>query len=584
MQSGAPVIRRVFANQASFRTVSFEPGFNVILADQTKESTTKDSRNGLGKSTLLEVVHFCLGADGGGLKPERLRDWRFGIDLKLNGRELRVERGVADSRRVFLSGDVEGLPIRPQHQTSLDGMSIDVREWNVVLGNQMFGLPVEKESPTHVPTFRSLISYFARRGRDAFSRPFTHFGRQQEWDKQVNMAFLLQLSWEDARKTQLLKDRTTALLGLKKAVKAGLVDRHQGKRAELDNLRIRLEAQARQEEERLTGFRVHAQYREVQDKAGALTRALHERANANYENRQLLALYARDASTEAPSDDTEVERLYEEAGVALGSAVLRRLEEVKEFHRTVVTHRREFLAAEVTRLEAAIVANDDEVRKLSDQRAEYLTILQTHGALEEYTQLQQLHLKTVEEVNRVRGLVENITKLESETSGVKVERELLFQTARRDYQEREVVRSHAANLFNENSQFLYDAPGRLIVDFTKTGFKFNVEIERKGSDGIDNMTIFCFDLMLAQLWSRRTPTPGLLWHDSRIFEADVRQRALALHLAARESQERGFQYICALNSDAIPVGEFPKGFTLDPYVRMRLTDDRPEGSLLGIRF
>jgi uncharacterized protein YydD (DUF2326 family) len=578
------MIRRVFANQASFRTVRLEPGFNVILADQTTDSTAKDSRNGLGKSTLLEIVHFCLGGDGAALKADRLSDWRFGIDLVLGGREVTVERAIRDPRRVFLRGDTNGLAIELMQDSRNHAPSLDVKDWNAALGNRMFGLPVQEHKVTHVPTFRSLISYFARRGRDAFSRPFTHFGRQQEWDKQVNVAFLLQLAWEDARETQLLKDKATALSGLKKAVKAGLIDRYQGKRADLENLRIRLEAKVRDDAARLGAFRVHTQYRELQEKAGALTKAIHDLANASYESRQLLALYQRDASTEAPSDDAEVERLYEEAGVSLGAAVRRRLEEVKRFHHTVVAHRREFLGAEVSRLQRVLGENEKAVGELTEQRAEYLTVLQTHGALEEYTQLQQIHLRAVEEVNRVKGLLDSMNKLESGTSTIKIEQEVLYQKARRDYEDRSDVRTKAANFFNENSEYLYAAPGRLLVDLSKTGFRFNVEIERKGSDGIDNMTIFCFDLMLAQLWSERRPTPGFLWHDSRIFEADARQRALALHLAARESSRRGFQYICTLNSDAVPVSEFPEGFSLDPFIRLRLTDTRPEGSLLGIRF
>ena len=113
-----------------------------------------------------------------------------------------------------------------------------------------------------------------------------------------------------------------------------------------------------------------------------------------------------------------------------------------------------------------------------------------HGALEEYSRLQQLHLNTLSEVHEVKALLENIAGL---------------------------------------SQHLYAAAGRLLVDFLPTGFKFGVDIERQGSDGIDNMTIFCFDLMLAQLGSDRSRTPGFLWHDSRVFECDPRQRASQLH-------------------------------------------------------
>ena len=56
------MITKVRSNMPSFREISFEPGFNVVLADRTKEATKTDSRNGLGKITLLDIIHFCLGS------------------------------------------------------------------------------------------------------------------------------------------------------------------------------------------------------------------------------------------------------------------------------------------------------------------------------------------------------------------------------------------------------------------------------------------------------------------------------------------------------------------------------------------
>ena len=56
------MIYSVRCDKPSFKSIKFNPGFNVILAERTKESTIKDSRNGLGKSTLIEIIHFCLGA------------------------------------------------------------------------------------------------------------------------------------------------------------------------------------------------------------------------------------------------------------------------------------------------------------------------------------------------------------------------------------------------------------------------------------------------------------------------------------------------------------------------------------------
>jgi uncharacterized protein YydD (DUF2326 family) len=65
---------------------------------------------------------------------------------------------------------------------------------------------------------------------------------------------------------------------------------------------------------------------------------------------------------------------------------------------------------------------------------------------------------------------------------------------------------------------------------------------------------------------------------------DERQVALGLQQAQVISEEAGFQYICTLNSDTLPLGEFSEDFDIEQYVRLRLTDDKPSGSLLGRRF
>lgn len=99
------------------------------------------------------------------------------------------------------------------------------------------------------------------------------------------------------------------------------------------------------------------------------------------------------------------------------------------------------------------------------------------------------------------------------------------------------------------------------------------------------MKILCYDLMLAELWSSRTPSPHMLIHDSLLFDGvDERQIALGLELAERKARECGFQYICTLNSDTIPWKDFSAGFDLRRFVRLTLTDTSAAGSLFGIRY
>ena len=106
--------------------------------------------------------------------------------MRVNDRELIVTRSTDNPGRVTLGGDVADLR---DDSERLNGMlTLNVNDWNSMLGELFFGLSSRDVSPKYQPTFRSLFSYLVRRGIEAFASPFKHHGVQQEWDKQVNNA------------------------------------------------------------------------------------------------------------------------------------------------------------------------------------------------------------------------------------------------------------------------------------------------------------------------------------------------------------------------------------------------------------
>lgn len=582
------MIRAVRANRSSFRTVTFlGRGLNVILADRTKESTRKDSRNGLGKSTLLEIIHFCLGSSmpsGRGLRIPALRGWIFALDLDLGGRVLTVYRGLDDPRQIELEGDLDGWTEgRMEHGR----LVMNEQEWTSRLGTEIFGLPPRGTAGQWSPTFRSLLPYFARRGRDAFSVPFEHHRKQLEWEKQVANAYLLGLAWEDAQAWQRLREQGKTLDNLKKAASGGLMTGFvgTGTRGELEAELVRIDAEIRRQESALADFQVHPEYRQIECRANGLTAQIQDLNNRNFADRRLIDLYRESMAETAAEDPTGVMRLYEEAGAALPGMVTRHLEEVSAFHSRVVENRRTFLRREIERIETAITTRDQELARLDEERAALLAILRSHGALDEYTRLQQRLVETRARAKDLRNRLDNLKRFETGKSSLKIERERLLQRAQQDHEERSVIRERAISLFNDHSEALYQSPGRLIIEIRDKGFHFDVEIERSDSQGIGSMKIFCYDLMLIQLRPRPPSGPGSLIHDSTLYDGvDERQVALALSRAAQVSEADGFQYITCLNSDAVPWDEFPSEFDLNAHLRLRLTDQSPEGSLLGIRY
>jgi uncharacterized protein YydD (DUF2326 family) len=258
---------------------------------------------------------------------------------------------------------------------------------------------------------------------------------------------------------------------------------------------------------------------------------------------------------------------------------------VRKFHKSIIENRRAFLASEIDRLKREIVKRDNLIQSKTEKRASVMELLRTHGALEEYTLLQKRHMDTVNNLNSISTMIENLKAFEIGLSDIRIAQEVLQQKSRRDYDERRIMRERAIALFNAYSERLYSAPGKLVIDVGPTGFRFDVNIERSGSSGISNMKVFCYDLMLARLWADRKLSPQLIIHDSTIFDGvDERQRALALEIAAAEAEGHGFQYICTLNSDYVPWAEFSKSFDLNKHIKVTLTDQSADGCLLGFRF
>jgi uncharacterized protein YydD (DUF2326 family) len=582
------MIHAIRCDQPTFREIEFQPGFNVVLATRTLAATDKDSRNGAGKTTLVEIVHYCLGSSGdkkNRLMAPQLRGWTFTVELDLRGNRYRVSRDTANPRRVILEGDFRDWPVKPKKDNETGAFILSTAQWTDVLGWLMFDLAPQAKSDAFEPTFRSLFSYFVRRGRDAFSTPFEHFRKQADWDRQVNSAFLLGLSWEYPAKLQKLKDQEKVVSQLRSAIRAGTFPDLLGTVGELESQKVRFEEIVARRSEELRTFRVHPLYQEYQEQANLLQSAIRQLNQENTTDQAMLSFYQESVVQERPPEADKLAKVYQEAGVGWPDAVRKRLEDVQAFHDKVIVNRRAFLETEISRLTRAVAQRTAEVRRRSDERADLLSVLNTHGALAEYTELQRLQNEESAKLSAVSQKIANLKRIDEIKSQARIEREQLQILARSFYEERRSDREQAISLFNEFSQALYSRAGELIIDVVEGGYRFNVEIERQDSHGVEQMKVFCYDLTLATLWAAKRMGPGFLIHDSTIFaDVDERQKAHALELAARSADAHGFQYICCLNSDGVPKNDFSEGFSLEPFVRIELTDEGEGGGLLGIRY
>lgn len=581
------MIKAVRANRKGFHTALLQPGVNLILADRSTSAGDKDTTNALGKSTLIEIIDFCLASNtspGKGFRIEALQGWSFTLELSLSGRDVAVTRATDTPGFFAIKGATNDWPVRPTpNKEGVPGL--DAKKWRAVLAWALFGISELSSESGYKPSARSLLSYFVRSQTAAYNIPFKHFDNQKTWDIQVHNAFLLGLNWEKAATWQQLKDQKNALDALKQAIKTGAVDGELASLGELEAERLRLTTQLKREREALSSFRVLPQYREIESQANLLTSEIHGLVNANIVDKRRLDRYRHSlVSEDAPTED-RLEALYGEAGIALPGAVKKTLEDARAFNAQIIANRRQFIAGEIAALEAAVSERETDIATLTDRRAGYLSALAGQGALEELTQLQELHATTRLKVDELTNRITQLRQMTTKADTIKVETVELKRATTLDYEERRALWSQALGLFSQFSENLYKSPGRLVIDIDDTGYKFDVEIAGSPSEGISKMKIFCYDLMLISFARQRGLGIDFLIHDSTIFDGvDPRQRAHALELAAAMAAKYGFQYVCTLNTDMVPVGDFTSGFDYESLVRLRLTDTDPTGSLLGFRY
>ena len=584
------MIRELKSDLQSFKTLTFGPGLNVILADKSPDATDLQSRNGAGKTSLVELVHFLFGADA---KPrsifrsEALSGWTFSASVDIGERTCSISRTGKRSNRVQIDGDIGGWPVAGQHELLNSSHQFTNDQWKDALGALWFGLPSDTATDRFRPTFRSLFSFVARRQESGgFQQPMQHSTMQQRWDRQATVCYLIGLDSTLPGRFQELHNQEKLAKDLRKAATSGELGRFFGRAAELRTQLTLADARAGRLRKQLDEFQVVSEYRELEREASEITRQINELNVENIVDQDLIRELRGSLATEDAPANQDLTKLYDEVGIVLPDLPRRRIEEVERFHRTVVENRRSHLGSEITSAEQRIVARDRRKDGLDQRRAQIMSLLRSGGALEHYTGLREELGRAEAESEMLKARLETAERFESTRTELNMERARLVKALQDDIHERDDIVRDAILSFEELSRSLYERAGSLTIADTPGGPQFEVHISGERSKGITNMQIFCFDLMLTRIGTQRGRWPGFLIHDSHLFDGvDERQVAKALQLGAKRADEDGFQYIVTMNSDSVPTEGFTGGFELqDHVVPTRLTDATETGGLFGFRF
>ena len=580
------MIYKISSNNDSFKEITFNKGLNIIVGARSEESNRKSTRNGVGKTTLIKIINFCLGSKKERLPIKHLEGWEFSIEMDLFGEKIIATRPIGNE--IFIKGNTDNFPISPIDKG--DYKYYKLNDWRTVLGKALFDFEKDK-SVKYNPSFRKLIHYFVRNNKEAYNDPFKKVIGEKAVDTQVNNAFLLGLNWKDASEAQEIKDEADTISKLKKIYNEHFL-KDLGKtisksKGALETEQIKLESVIAEREEELIKFEINEQYKYYEKRANDGTKNINRLSDQRLILKQKLEQYNESVKDESDADSLDIEIIYNELGFYFKDSVKKTLEQANEFHKAIIKNRKEFLRVEIVSIENQILKIDELIKAKNLELANIMNILNSSIALEKYRLIDTENIKTKEMLEKVKSKIKDIDDIDNRENNLKTRRGEFGNIIKRNYEESKPDWSQAVKLFDKNTRALYNESGSLITEVSDKGFKFKIGIAKGESDGISNMKIFCYDLTLLQLFSQRNEIDFLI-HDSNIFYGvDERQVASGLHYLYKESLEKDIQYICTINSDDIPYNEIKKDFrdfNIDNFIIRELKDSDPSETLLGFYF
>jgi uncharacterized protein YydD (DUF2326 family) len=437
-----------------------------------------------------------------------------------------------------------------------------------------------------------LFSRFARRYRSCYSTFDGFMPKETDYSKLLNNCYLLGLDIDLIIKKKELRDKQSASSSTEKAIKNDPLFRQYyfGKHdAEIDvaDLQYRIA----ELEKQITAFTISNNYHELEVEANEKSFQ-----KKKYENRRVIIsnnIKNIEGALQETSQvkDEKLLKVYEAANIEIPDMVKKNLDEVLHFHKELVESRNSRLRKELSRQKTELKELDDKIAELGIQMDELLDYLNTHGALEEYVALTKQLTSLKNELNSIEEY-QKILKTYKDTK-LDIKTEFIAQDKEADsYLEdinKELLR--LMNLYSGFAKKFYPKKRSGLSVKNNSGenmlrYSLDARIEDDSSDGVNEVRIFCFDLLILL---NMISSIRFLFHDSRLFaNMDPRQRETLFRILNEVCPGSDIQYICSINEDAmLSVKSF---MTEEEYnniicdnVILELKDDAPESKLLGLQ-
>lgn len=565
------------SNQKSFKPVFFknETGVNIILATQVNQdkSDKEKTSNGVGKSLLVALIHFCLGSSAKKSFAEKLPRWEFTLKFRIKDELYSSTRSTTKQNYYIFNGE-----------------SIHENKFKETIAELLFDFP----KGIGYLSFRTTIPFFIRPQKASYNEENNPTIFKKDFHKQLVNAFLLGLDLKLAHEKQQLKeegDRIKELAdGLKKDpyIKSFFL----GKR-DINLEKSELLEKINMLKVNLSKFDVAQDYYAIKEKANSLKRNVDIIQN----NIDLINIKIDniDSSLQISPDlkKESIIKIYEESKVILNHEIKQRLSDLESFYLHITKNRVKRLLEQKKELETQKETLVKSGEEKSIEINQCLRYLDTHQALDVFLSLSQKLADTQAKLNSILKYEELLNSYNLQISKIKKDKLeandktfCYLDTAKSITESNNTMfRSFAKRFYPNFASGITVEPN---VGDNQIRYNIATKIEADKSDGIGNVKIFCYDMTL--LLQEHNHHCNFIFHDSRLLEGiDPRQKSELFKIADETFRCNDKQYIITANLNQLEEmkqyfdSELEYKKIISDNIIYELGDKSPEEKLLGIQ-
>lgn len=588
-------LSQLYSNK-NFKDITFNSGFNIVLAKVTEKLDFNQDSHNLGKTTLISVIDFMLLKE---LDKEHIfkkhkvkfKGYEFYLEVLLNnGKYLTIKRKVDASTKISFKLSDSSLKLIDKEEVDWDYSDIPFKRATSVL-NEFLGFDVLNKWD-----FRKSLTYFLRSQKD-YNDVFqlSKFSKGQHINWKPFMFDLIGFNGEQLEKKyeidNEIKEQKAFINNIKSkfSVDVEEIDKINGAISlkRIDQIEL---------EEQIDNFNFYQQERSLnKELIDEIEFKISEFNSVEY-NLSFDLDKTKQSFTESISFDIDqLKSIYEDAKIYFPDNLVKDYKDLENFNKKITEERNKYLEEKIIELTNRLSETRDSLQYYNTKRNKILSVLKDKDSFRKFKKYQIDLTKIEGEISRLEEKLKNIDKIavlnevttKLTENLVDIIAEINLQITKNDNKIYPEIRRVFHNLF----KYILNVPAIIFMRQNSNGnIDFKVEVTKEDEVEItaqgkghsyEKMLCITFDISVLIAY-HKSSFYKFVYHDGALEGLDNRKKTNFVNAVRGVCDKYDLQYIFTSIEDDIP-SEMMSSFSKEE-ICLTLNDSGDTGKLFGFSF